>query len=124
MNSVAVAVAEWVARQTAEQEVGGLNPGIPLLLWGRRLAVMVALYTGKGVSPEVNLRECMSFMLPQSSNKAEPTLSLKPRGDIMRSPKQGYEGYQSLRFNKNYKKKNSSPMLPNMPMSCIHSLLC
>ena len=27
-----VAVAEWVARQTAEQEVGGSNPGIPPLL--------------------------------------------------------------------------------------------
>ena len=27
-----VAVAEWVASQTAEQEVGGSNPGIPLLL--------------------------------------------------------------------------------------------
>ena len=27
-----VAVAEWVARQTAEHEVGGSNPGIPPLL--------------------------------------------------------------------------------------------
>ena len=26
-----------------------------------------------------------------SSNKAEPTLALKPRGDITRSPKQGYQ---------------------------------
>ena len=26
-------------------------------MWGRRLAAMLALYTGKGVAPEVNLRE-------------------------------------------------------------------
>ena len=74
-------MAEWVARQT---------PGIPpLLMWGRQLAAMLALYTGKGVAPEVNLRECISHMPAQSSNKAEPTLALKPRGDVTRSPKQG-----------------------------------
>ena len=28
---------------------------------------------------------------PPSANKAEPTLALKPRGDITRSPKQGYQ---------------------------------
>ena len=28
---------------------------------------------------------------PLSSNKAEPTLALKPRGDVTRSPKQGYQ---------------------------------
>ena len=38
---------------------------------------MLALYTGKGVTPEVNLREHISCMPPQSSNKAEPTLALK-----------------------------------------------
>ena len=52
---------------------------------------MLALYTGKGVAPEVNLRECISHMPLQSVNKAEPTLALKPRGDITRSPKQGYQ---------------------------------
>ena len=26
-----------------------------------------------------------------SANKAEPTLALKPRGDVTRSPKQGYQ---------------------------------
>ena len=33
----------------------------------------------------------ITHMPPLSSNKAEPTLALKPRGDITRSPKQGYE---------------------------------
>ena len=52
---------------------------------------MLALYTGKGVAQEVNLRECISCTLPPSANKVEPTLTLKPRGDITRSPKQGYQ---------------------------------
>ena len=39
-------------------------------MWGRQLAAMLAIYTGKGVAPEVNLRECMLHMPLQSSNKA------------------------------------------------------
>ena len=60
-------------------------------MWGRRLAAMLALHTGRGVTPQVNLRECISRMPLQSSNKTEPTLALKPRGDVTRSPKQGYQ---------------------------------
>ena len=52
---------------------------------------MLALYTGKGIAPEVNLRECIPPMPPQSWNKVEPTLALKPRGDFTRNPKQGYQ---------------------------------
>ena len=48
-------------------------------MWGRRLAAMLALYTGKGVAPEVNLRERILHMPLPSANKAEPTLALKPR---------------------------------------------
>ena len=59
-------------------------------MWGKRLAAMLAIYTSRGVTPEVNLRECISCTPPQSSNKAEPTLALKPREDVTRSPKQGY----------------------------------
>ena len=33
----------------------------------------------------------LTCMPPLSSNKAVPTLALKPRGDITRSPKQGYQ---------------------------------
>ena len=63
-------------------------------MWGKQLAAMLAIYTGRGVAPEVNLRECISCMPPQSSNKAEPTLALKPRGDITGSLKQGYQWNQ------------------------------
>ena len=60
-------------------------------MWGRRLAAMLALYTGKGVAPEVNLRERILHTPLPSANKAAPTLALKPRGDVTRSPKQGYQ---------------------------------
>ena len=43
------------------------------------------------VAPEVDLGEC-TFHLPlQKANKAEPTLALKPRGDVTRNTKQGYQ---------------------------------
>ena len=61
-------------------------------MWGRQLDVILELYTGKGVAPEVNLREfrSISHTPPPSVNKAEPTLALKSRGDVTRSSKQGY----------------------------------
>ena len=59
-------------------------------MWGKRPAAMLAIYTGRGVAPEVNLREHISHMPLQSSNKAEPTLDLKPGGDVTRSSRQGY----------------------------------
>ena len=64
-----------------------------------------AIYTGRGVAPEVNLREYISRMPPQSSNKAEPTMALKPSGDVTRSLNRGIShpknGHVS---NKNFKK--------------------
>ena len=60
-------------------------------MWGKQRAAMLAIYTGRGVAPDMNLRECISCMPPQSLNKAEPILALKPRGDVTRSPKQGYQ---------------------------------
>ena len=65
-------------------------------MWGKQLAAMLAIYTGRGVAPELNLQEHISHMPPQSSNKAEPTLALKRRGDITRSPKQGYQWPQKM----------------------------
>ena len=56
-------------------------------MWGKPLAAMLAIYTSRGVAPEVNLREHISHMPLQSLNEAEPTLALKPRGDVTRSPK-------------------------------------
>ena len=39
-------------------------------MWGKQPAAMLAIYTGRGVTPEVNLREHISHTPLQSSNKA------------------------------------------------------
>ena len=49
----------------------------------------------------------ITFTSAKIANKAEPTLALKPRGDVTRNPKQGYQwpqkkGHVSA---KNFKKK-------------------
>ena len=43
------------------------------------------------VASEVDLRECTLHAPLQKVNNAEPTLALKPRGDVTRNPKQGYQ---------------------------------
>ena len=43
------------------------------------------------VAPEVDLGKCTLHLPLQKVNKAEPTLALKPRGDITRNPKQDYQ---------------------------------
>ena len=55
----------------------------------------------------MNLRECISHTPPQSSNKAEHTLALKPGEDVTRSPKQGYQWPQKWTcVQQKLKKKN------------------
>ena len=60
-------------------------------MWGKRLAAMLAIYTGRGVAPEVNLRERIYHVCLCQVRIRLPTLALKPRGDVTRSPKQGYQ---------------------------------
>ena len=57
---------------------------------GKQPAAMLAIYTSRGVAPQLNLRNVYHIRLC-SSNKVETTLALKPRGDITRSLKQGYQ---------------------------------
>ena len=38
-------------------------------MWGKRLAAMLAINTSKGVTPEVNLRECISCIPLPSMNE-------------------------------------------------------
>ena len=40
------------------------------------------------VAPEVDIGECTLHLPPQKADKAEPTLALKPRGDVTRNQKQ------------------------------------
>ena len=66
-------------------------PSLPKVMGhGDGSAAMLAAKRSAGVAPEVNFMEYVTCMPPPSMNKAE-TLALKPRGDITRSPKQGYQ---------------------------------
>ena len=89
-------------------------------MWGKPLAAMLVIYTGRGIALEVNLRERISRMPLQSSNKAEPTLALKPRGDITRSLKQGYHWPQKWTcVQKKSLKKNHYTHLVNQLTSLL-----
>ena len=46
------------------------------------------------VAPEVDLRKCTLHSLPQCE-LGRTTLALKPRGDVTRNPKQGYQWPQN-----------------------------
>ena len=50
-------------------------------------AAMLAVKRSAGVTPEVNLRNSMQAR----KHASESTLALKPRADVTRSPKQGYQ---------------------------------
>ena len=39
-------------------------------MWGKQPAAMLAIYTGRGVAPEVNLRERVTCTSPPSVNKS------------------------------------------------------
>ena len=51
----------------------------------------------------------ITFASAKIANKAEPTLALKPRGDVTRNPKQGYQWPQKRTCvrQKTLKKKNA-----------------
>ena len=54
----------------------------------QQLAAMLAVKRLAGVTPEVNLRNIHHKVLSQMQVML-PTLALKPRGNVTRSPKQG-----------------------------------
>ena len=89
-------------------QVGGLwfKSGIlPLLkhACGESNQLLCWLYTPAEVS---HTRWISGNIYPQSLNKAETTLALKPRGDVTRSPKQGYQWPQKWAcVQQNLKKK-------------------
>ena len=82
---------ERMACLISHYELPVLSPANASQVCGRdRSAAMLAAKRSAGVAPEMNLRECVTHMLLPSLNKAAP-LALKPRGDVTRSPKQGYQ---------------------------------
>ena len=69
LHKKAVTVAEWLAHLTTKGDFSHPTPA-ETCMWGKRPAAMLAIYTGKSVTPEVNLREHISCMSPPSTNKA------------------------------------------------------
>ena len=61
-------------------------------------AAMLVTKRSAGVAPDVNLRERAICTHALSANKAEPILALKPRRDITRSPKQGYQWPHKINY--------------------------
>ena len=55
------------------------------------LVAMLAIKRLAGVASVVNLREHLTYMLPPIMNSTAHFQALKPRGDVNRSPKQGYQ---------------------------------
>ena len=70
-----------------------LNPGnlTSATVCGDRTGCTPATKRSVSVAPEVDLGECTLYSPPLKANKAEATLALKPRGDVTRNPKQGYQ---------------------------------
>ena len=65
------------------------NPGnlTSATVCGDRTGCKPATKRSASVAPEVYLGKCTLHSPPQKANKAEPTLALKPRGDVTRNPK-------------------------------------
>ena len=59
----------------------------PMLVQTKRTSYCTRMITIYSARKWIQAR---AMHLP-SANKAEPTLALKPRGDVTRSPKQGYQ---------------------------------
>ena len=71
-------------------------------------------------------RERVTCMPSPSTNKAEPTLALKPRGDVTRSPNQEYRWphKKSLCPPKIYFKKNAAIFVHKIKSIALDSSVC
>ena len=105
-----VAVAEWVAHQTAEQEVGGSNPSIPPLLkhsCGEGDWLLCWLYTPANVSHQRWISGNVYHVCLRIVQIRQNPLWLWNPGDVTRSPKQGYQWpHKWTCVQQKFKKKN------------------
>ena len=73
-------------------------------------AAMLAAKRLVGVALEVNFREHVTHMPLPSMKKAAYSdfETLKPRGDVTRNPKQGYQAQKALMSSINFKKEEKN----------------
>ena len=109
------------------------NPGnlTSATVCGDRTGSMLAAKRLACVAPEVDLGECTLHSPPQKANKAESTLALKPRGDVTRNPKQGYQWPQKRtcvcvrqKLKKHNKTRNQGFMAHLINLSAMICLIC
>ena len=86
-------MAEWLARRTHNPMIAGLSLTGTSNILGQDVNLVNApqCYPSRGwqhVAPEVDLRECTLICFCNVC-KVEPTLALKPRGDVTRKSKTG-----------------------------------
>ena len=94
---------------------------------GKWLTALLAAKRSACVAPEVDLGNVHYIHLCKIANKAEPTLALKPGGDIIRNPKQGYAkvGHANVfsNFFLNAQKNTISSTRDPFTVSSLSSLL-
>ena len=78
------------ARSSSVRVIPKQVPPLHMYICGEVTGCAPATKRSARVTQEVDLRECTLHSPLQKGNKAEPTLALKPRGDITRNPQQGY----------------------------------
>ena len=62
--------------------------------WDKIYVIVVSILANVDVAPGWITGNVHCIHLRQKANKTEPTLTLKPRGDVNRNPKQGYQWSQ------------------------------
>ena len=93
-------VAEWLAHRTHNPMIAGssLTGASNILGQDMNLVNTPQCCPSRGqqcLAPEVYLYICVHYIHLHTANKAEPTLTLKPRGHVTRNPKQGCQWPQN-----------------------------
>ena len=82
--------ASWQHRYSESTSSNPQQPHLCNSVWGQNWLHGGCQEVGIAVAPEVDLGEC-TLRLPSAMQKRQPTLALKPREDVTRNPKQGYQ---------------------------------
>ena len=93
MTGIGPDLAQLVGLTHRYSESTSSNPGnlTSVTVCGDRTGGVPAAKRLASIAPEVDLWECTLHSPAQKVNQAEPTLALRPRGDVTRNPKQGYQ---------------------------------
>ena len=106
------------------------SPHLCTCMWGSDRLCAGRQEVGKCSTRGESWGMYITFASAKITNKAEPTLALKPRGDITRNPKQGYQWPQKRTcvrqklFKKTKKTHYTCRMLIRWPPSVVAYISC